>query len=46
MEAYTSFKKYFGQYPRAMELLVHVQDMKLEDEMLAFYPKNWFVDGQ
>lgn len=46
MEMYKEFKRLFGNRAVSMELLLYIQDSKLEEEIVAFYPENWFVNDQ
>lgn len=42
MKLYSQFKSYFGNSSFSTDLLLYIQESKLEDEIVAFYPKNWF----
>lgn len=44
MEKYIEFKKHFSNNPFITDLLHYIQESKLEEEVVAFYPKNWFVN--
>lgn len=46
MEMYTEFKRFFGNRSLTMDLLHFIEDSKLEDELVAFYPKNWLTNGE
>lgn len=41
MELYKQFKSYVGHRSFSTDLLFYLQESKLEEEIVAFYPKNW-----
>lgn len=46
MEMYKEFKRFFGNRSVSTDLLLYIQESKLEEDLVAFYPRNWFVDGK
>lgn len=41
MELYKQFRSFVGNRSFSTDMLLFLQESKLEEEIVAFYPKNW-----